>query len=94
MTYELLYKKWANRLLYENDGRFQSGGRIFVFRENNYKLPHLPNEKIIADVWHLPTIHGWAGEKQRAEFYRDAKLAKLSRRKDKKFEFYKIIGFN
>ena len=67
-------------------------GKISVHRNNDYKLPHLKGLKIVADVWILPLIFGWGyDESKRRKFYKDAKLAKLSRRKDTKNEWYKII---
>ena len=93
MTYQELYDKWANRLLYENDGKFQTGGRIFVHINCDYKLPHLPNYKIKAQVWELPTIHGWRDEKQRHEFYKEVKLISFLGLHLLKTYFYELVLF-
>lgn len=88
MNYTELYEKWGNRPVYDN----QSSGKINVHRDSDYKLAHMEGYKIIADVWVLPTIFGWAfDEKKRKEFYKDAKEAKLSRNIYTKNEWYKII---
>lgn len=90
MTYQELKDKWVNKLLYKTDGKMQLGGKIDVALVENYKLPHFPNNVIRAEVWYIPVWHGWKDEKQRKEFYKDAKKL-LSRKKDTKCEYYKII---
>ena len=85
MTYEELYNKYANRSLYE-----PFGGVINVYRDNNYKLDHINNCIIIADVWHIPNFIGWSNSKQKRQFLKDAKKL-LSSNKSTKLEYYKII---
>ena len=92
MTYEELYQKWANRHTYDCVTLHSLAGIIKVYRSNNYHLKHMTSYVAVADVWLLPSIHGWGyDEKKRREFYKDAKAAKLSRRKETKNEWYKII---
>jgi hypothetical protein len=92
LPYTDLYEKYANRHTYECNLLHSMAGAIKVYRNNDYKLPHLKGVKIIADVWILPSIFGWGyDENKRRKFYRDAKAAKLSRRKDIKNEWYKTI---
>lgn len=90
MNYQELKNKWANKLLYSTEGVIQLGGRIDVHLVDNYKLSHFPNSVIKAEVWYIPTWHGWRDDKQRREFYKDAKKI-LSRKKGTKCEYYKII---
>jgi hypothetical protein len=91
--YTQFFNKWGNRTLYEtpHDVSSASVGRISVFRCDDYKLSHIKNFKIIADVWSTPKILGWKDEKQKREFSREAKKVGLSNNKSTKNEWYKII---
>ena len=94
ITYDEFVKKWANRPLYETpyDSPFSSSaGKIQMYRDDDYKLQHWKNCKIIADVFITPKSLGWKDEKQRLEFYKDAKKVGLSTNKSTKNEWYKII---
>ena len=89
MNYEDFYNKYANRKTCES----YLFGTIQVYRDDSYKLKHLTNCVISADVWVVPTLHGWGyNESKRNKFYIEAKKAKLASRKDKKNEWYKIIS--
>lgn len=92
MTYEELYTKWANRPTYDCPLIHSKAGRIKVYRSEDYPLAYMSGYRVVADIWLLPTMFGWGyDEKKRREFYKDAKAAKLSRRKETKSEWYKII---
>ena len=92
-SYEDFYQKWANRFLYTSDydGIQPSAGKIQVFREDDYKLPHWGFAQIIADVWSTPKMIGWKSDKQKREFYKEAKQVGLISNKRVKNEWYKIF---
>jgi hypothetical protein len=94
ITYDEFVKKWANRPLYETpyDYFSSSAGKIQMYRDENYKLDHLRNCKIIVDVFITPKSLGWKDEKQRLEFYKDAKKVGLSVNKSTRNEWYKTIN--
>jgi hypothetical protein len=95
MDYEEFKTKWANRPLYESpyDYNGNSAGKIIMYRDNNYQkqLTYYKNCTVIADVFDTPKSLGWKDDKQKKEFYKDAKSAGVSTNKATKNEWYKII---
>lgn len=67
-----LVLRWVGKALYDAKG----AGQILMFYEN---------DKIIL---YLPKILGWANEKQRKQFYRDAERCGFRRRKGIKCEYF------
>lgn len=94
IKYADFYAKWANKQTYDEGLNHSLAGILSVFRRP-YQLPHMKGYNIIADIWSIPTIHGWGyDEKKRRLFYKEAKAAGLNRLKDRKNEWYKIIEIN
>jgi hypothetical protein len=88
MNYIDFYNKYANKSTYESD----FSGIIQVYRDKEYKLTYMPKYNIVADIWLIPTIHGWGYNiKRKNIFLKDAKKVKLSKNKSTKNEWYKII---
>ena len=77
-------KKWVNRLLYETGGQV-----IKCYNQEFYCKDYL--SKIMADFYLIPSIMGFLSEKQRRDFYKDAKSAGVRRHPEKKNVFYKRI---
>lgn len=85
-AYLAFKNKWAAKRTYNSD----FAGIIKVYRNDNFTSNS--GIYICADVWHLPTWHGWGGdEKLRAKFMRELKNAGLIRVKGKKLEYYAHI---
>jgi hypothetical protein len=93
MTYEEFIHKWANRTLYtsDHDVHGRTAGKVEMFRNNSYKLDRYRNP-VVVDEWLTPTWHGWRDEKQRREFYKEAKLVGVRSNPKRKNEWYKIIN--
>ncbi len=89
MTYEELKSKWINRPLYtgDYDQYGKHSGRIGVLTVNNYPTPIGLCQ---VEVWDIPKFHGWRDERQRREFYADAKKI-LTRIKGTICAYYRII---
>lgn len=90
MTFEDFKTKWMNRPLYvpAGDSMHICGGMIqdslrTEYFDGIYTFP--------AIVIYTPTWHGWANDKQRREFYKDAKAAGFRACKKEKMTWYKRI---
>lgn len=78
--YKDFIKKWVGRSLYDDGLVYSLAGRILMFE----------NEETNTDVFLTPKWHGWRDDKQRREFYKDAKRVGVKIKKGTKNEWYKV----
>ena len=83
MIYKEFINKWVGKQLYEN--RFS--GMVIMFENQEIYVSY---GKVLADVFHTPKWRGWRDDKQRREFYKDAKSAGVGVKKDEKNVWYKV----
>ncbi len=93
-NYADFIKKWANRRLYDtsHDTRGASVGMIQYHCRTQIRLPL---DVVIADVFWLPrNASGWKDEKQRRQFYTDAKRVGVQSNPNTKNEWYIVPNSN
>jgi hypothetical protein len=90
MNYEEFVSKWVGKYLYEDDMIHSLAGMIKMFKAQQYNHPIYG--KTIIDVFDIPTFYGWKDEKQRRQFYNDAKNVGVKRKPHEKNEWYKLIN--
>jgi hypothetical protein len=87
MTYDEFLSKWVGKRLYD-DGAIRSlAGIITVFKNQELNIGYMEG---VGDVFWIPKWHGWKDDKQRREFYKDAKLVGVRKKPKEKNEWYKF----
>lgn len=85
MKYDEFKSKWLYHSLYDEGLKHTLSGKIDTTNTSIF----LFTEWVNADLFFIPTWHGFKDDKQRRQFYKDAKSAGVRRLPKKKNVWYK-----
>lgn len=87
MLYEEFINKWVSKSLYDDGLKNSLSGSITMFENQEINISY---GKVLADIFEIPKWHGWKDDKQRRDFYKDAKIVGVRVKKGEKNEWYKV----